>query len=83
VTARPFIVEHIKRRSPAPPKPVDKPAAMDLAELLERVTWLKDKARTLRGVGRGSPEAFTEDKDELHRAVCRLEDDLRRRGVVR
>lgn len=82
IAAKPFVVEHIKRRGPAPPKP--KPIAVapfTCSELLGRIVRIKDMARELRGVGRQGCEIFTEDKSDLHRAACRLEDDLRRRGV--
>jgi hypothetical protein len=82
MTARPFTVEHVKRRTPAAPKPAPaKPQPMQLSELLERVVRIKDTTVRLRGVGRFGPEAFTEDKSELRRMAERLEDDLRRRGV--
>lgn len=83
-TAHPptFEVVRLKSRKPAPAKiKSDKPQALPLSELIERVRRIKDMARELRGVGRNGPEAFTEDKSDLRRAAELLEDDLRRRGV--
>lgn len=78
-----FTVEHVRRRSPLLPKPAPaKPQPLQLSEVIERVVRLKDMARTLRGVGRFGPEAFSEDKSDLRRAAELLEDDLRRRGVA-
>ena len=73
-------VQHRGQASARPKRPA-KDAPIALSDLIGRVERIKDMARTLRGVGRYGPEAFSEDKSELHRAACRLEDDLRKRGV--
>lgn len=72
----------LKRRGP--PKPPAAPAKIEpmlLSDVIARVERLHIMAVTLRGAGRNGPEAFTEDKSELTRALHLLEQDLRRRGV--
>ena len=83
-----FVVER-RRSKLSAPKPMQPrvhqakaPAPLALSDVIERVARLKDMAIRLQGVGRSNgADTFAEAKSELHRAACRLEDDLRRRGV--
>ncbi len=80
-----FDVIRIRRRIPLKPQPKrddpGKPGPLPESDLIDRLAALARMARTLRGVGRFGPEAFTEDKSDLVRACERLETDVRRRGV--
>lgn len=59
------------------------PGPLTLSDVIERVARIKDMAIRLQGVGRtNGADTFAEAKSELHRAACRLEDDLRTRGVA-
>lgn len=78
-----FEVVKVRNRGLVEPKKApSKDAPLALSDVIERVARIKDMARTLKGVGHThGADAFTEGKDELRRAVERLETDLRRRGV--
>lgn len=75
----------VRRRTPL--KPQSKPAAqrdapLQLSDVIERVSRIKDMARTMKGIGHTNrADAFVEAKDEIRSAAQRLEDDLRHRGV--
>jgi hypothetical protein len=72
----------LKHRSAVAPKPAHhgKDAPIDMFDLIERVVRIRDMAHTIDR-RRGDPEQHAIDKNELVRAVGRLEADLRRRGV--
>jgi hypothetical protein len=72
------VVEHVKRRGPAPTKkeaPTTRP--MDRREIADAVAEFKDMARRIRPPLNMQPNAFHEDKSELVRAAARLEDAIR------
>lgn len=80
--SRDIPVVTLRSRSPVAPKPSrdGREQPIDTSDLIERVVRIRDMAHTIDR-RRGDPEQHAIDKNELVRAVGRLEADLRRRGV--
>lgn len=77
-------VQTLKRRTPPPingqPLRGQKELALDMFDLIARLVRLKDMAHVVER-GTHDPEQSATNKNELVRAIGRLEADIRRRGV--
>jgi hypothetical protein len=76
-----FIVERVRRR-PGAPAPAKAPATaakrpMSRDEIAQAVSDIKEGIRRMRPPMNHQPEAWHEDKDELVRKACLLEDAIR------
>lgn len=82
--AREIEVQTLKRRSPPPingnPPRRHKDLPLDMFDLIARIVVIRNMAHTVER-GHGDAEASASNKNELVRALGRLEADLRRRGV--
>jgi hypothetical protein len=76
-----FVVEHVRRRTPAkaPGKPAVAAAQpMTNAEIVSAIGTIKERARRLRPPLNDKPHQWHEDKSELVRDVEVLEDAVRK-----